>query len=97
MNSGIPRAINVNRLQGVGSYNFNAIITEQQATNGGSSGGVELFLVTSEAGGTGQTGAGGTGQTGAGGTGQTGAGGTEATSSSSTLQPYRVLNFIIKT
>lgn len=81
MNSGHPRGINPNRLQGLGSYAFHTIISETQSNNLSNGGGVELYIATTEAAGTGETGAAGTG----------------ATSTSSNLMPYRTLNFIIKT
>lgn len=89
--SGVLRAADPGNLNSPGAYNFSGIssIAQQTSIISGGTENLELFVVTSSAAGTGQTGSAGGGETGAGGNGQTG--------STSSLQPYRTLNYIIKT
>lgn len=95
LTSGVIRAIAPGFLGGYSLQGISSVGQQTSITSGGTQN-LEIYTVTSSNAGTGQTGSAGTGQTGAAGTGETGDSGTGATSSTSSLQPYRTLNYIIK-
>jgi microcystin-dependent protein len=87
LTSGVIRAIAPGFLSGYSLQGISSVGQQTSITSGGTEN-LEIYTVTSSNAGTGQTGSAGTGQTGSAGTGET--------STTSSLQPYRTLNYIIK-